>query len=338
MPVTVCVPARNEEQALPVLLEALSTLAVAAERLTVCIYLDGCDDGSRAILDRAAATFPCPLIVAAERTCGDANAGAARRAAMAMGLAVLADGEGLLFTTDADSRPRPDWVEAGTIALQAADAVAGRIIRLDGAADPGQSRIERYYDRLHRYRRLIDPVPWEARVTHHFTGGANMAIRASVYRALGGFAALHSGEDAALLDDAARAGFRVRRDGAMVVDTSSRRTGRAAHGLASALLALDAGRLPTVAHPHAATWQWQNHAAARGAFTAIHQLDVRADLGERLGLTADHVLGVARDCPNAEAFAMRIVPASPIAAGTVSLAVAEEALAVLEAGWREVAA
>lgn len=320
------------------LLEALSTLVIAAERLTVCVYLDGCDDGSTAILERAAADFPCPLIVATEPTCGDANAGAARRAAMAMGLAVLADREGLLFTTDADSRPRADWIETGAAALQAADAVAGRIIRLDGAADPGQSRIERYYDRLHRYRRLIDPVPWEARSTHHFAGGANMAIRASVYRALGGFAALHSGEDAALLDDAARAGFRVRRDGAMVVDTSSRRTGRAVHGLASALLALDAGRLPTVAHPHAATWQWHNHAAARGAFAAIHEIDVRRGLGERLGLTADHVLGVARDCPNAEAFAMRIVPASPVASGAVSLAVAEEALAELEAGWREVAA
>jgi hypothetical protein len=332
------VPARNEEQALPVLLDALSALAGTAARLTVCLYLDGCDDGSKAMLERAATAFPMPLIIAAEQTCGDANAGAARRAAMAMGLALLAEGDGLLFTTDADSRPRPDWIEAGTAALAAADAVAGRIVRVDGAADPGQSRIERYYDRLHNYRRLVDPVPWEARSTHHFTGGANLAIRASVYRALGGFAALHSGEDAALLDEAARAGYRVRRDAAMVVDTSSRRTGRAVHGLASALLALDAGRLPTVAHPHAAAWQWQGHAAARTAFAAIGQRDVRLALGRRLGLTADHVLGVARDCPNAEAFAMRIVPASPIAPGVVSLAVAEEALAALEAGWREVAA
>lgn len=319
------------------MLDALSAITMV-ERMTVCIHLDGCDDNSEAILRRAAADIAIPLIVATEKTPGDANAGAARRKAMAMGLTVLADGEGLLFTTDADSRPRPDWIKAGLAALHAADAVAGRIMRLGGAADPGQSRIERYYDRLHRFRRLIDPVPWEAHSTHHFTGGANMAIRASAYRAIGGFAALPFGEDATLLDDAARAGFRVRRDAAMVVDTSSRRTGRAPHGLASALSALDTGRLPTVAHPHAAAWQWRAHAAARQAFQRIQWLDVRAELGQRLGLTPDHVLGVARDCPNAEAFAMRIVPASPTASGMVSLAVAEEALAALEAGRSDVAA
>ena len=338
LPIILCVPARDEEQALPAFLAALSALDVAGHDLTVCVYLDGCEDGSEALLRHASQTLPFALRVeGAERRCG-ANAGAARRSAMAMGLAILTGREGVLFTTDADSRPHSEWIGAGVAALQVADAIAGRIVRLDAAADPVQSRIERYYDRLHIYRRLVDPVPWEAADTHHFTGGANMALRASTYRALDGFQPLPSGEDAALLDDAARAGFRVRRDGAMVVETSSRRHGRAVHGLASALRALDNGCLPTVSHPYAAAWQWQGHAAARQAFARIQLRDVRARLGARLGLTADHVLGVARDCPNAEAFAMRIVPASPVHAGAVTLAVAEEALAALEAGMCEAAA
>ena len=165
-----------------------------------------------------------------------------------------------------------------------------------------------------------------------------MALAASVYRAIGGFRALPSGEDAALLDDAARAGFRVRRDAAMVVDTSSRRTGRAPGGLASALLELDGGQPPMVPHPDAASWQWQEHAAARHAFANIQRADVRSSLGNRLNLTADHVLGVARDCPNAEAFAMRIVPSADPPSEVVGLAIAEQALARLEASLSEAAA
>jgi len=46
-------------------------------------------------------------------------------------------------------------------------------------------------------------------------------------------------------------------------------------------------------------------------------------------LTGDHVIGVARDCPNAEAFAMRVVPALPDIPD-VTLVEAEHALATLE--------
>jgi hypothetical protein len=337
-PTIVAIPARNEEQLFPALLEALCALDVQGGRLIVCIYLDSCSDGSETLLRQAAGRLPFELVIASSPTQHAENAGAARRAAMAMALSVLGDAEGLLFTTDADSRPRHDWIRAGYAALVQADAVAGRIVRRNGSADPAQCRIETYYDRLYRYRRLLDPIPWEARDTHHFTGGANMAFRASAYRALGGFPALPSGEDATILDEAARAGLRVRRDAAMVVETSSRRIGRAASGLASTLLALDSGLPPHVAHPGGAAWQWQAHAAARAAFATIGSPDVRKSLAARLDLTADHVLGVARDCPNAEAFAIRIVPAAPAGFGVVSLAAAEEALSALETGASEIAA
>ena len=56
---------------------------------------------------------------------------------------------------------------------------------------------------------------------------------------------------------------------------------------------------------------------------------VAARFGDRIGLTGDHVIGVARDCPNAEAFAMRVVPALPDIPD-VTLAAAEQALATLE--------
>lgn len=338
LPAIVCVPARDEEDALPTLLKALRELAVAPAGLAVCIHLDGCSDGSALLLERAAPALPFRLVVESGRASDEANAGTARRAAMAMGLRLLGDRDGLLFTTDADSAPHRDWIAAGRRALALADVAAGRIVRADAARDPEQSRIEHYYDRLHRYRRMIDPVAWEARDTHHFSGGANLAARASAYRAIGGFRPLAAGEDATLLDDAARAGLRVRRDAAMVVETSSRRSGRVAGGLAGTLRALDAGRQAGVAHPRGAAWQWRAQAAARDSFAVINDAGVRGGLGKRLALSADHVLGVARDCPNAEAFAMRIVPAAPVDRQTVTLTEAEDILTKLENEWCEIAA
>ena len=74
------------------------------------------------------------------------------------------------------------------------------------------------------------------------------------------------------------------------------------------------------------------HARARLAH-AEGGLDRIADA---IGLTADHVLGVARDCANAEAFAMRLVPVPPEGMRSVPLPVAERELARLS-GLREAA-
>lgn len=334
-PAILCIPVRDEAAALPALLAALARLDGRA-RLDLCFYLDGCSDRSESVL--RAATGRHRLHIVAGPRAADANAGRARRAAMAIGLALPHAADALLFTTDADSLPAPDWIAAGAAALRHADVVAGLIVRQHGAADRGQSRIEAYYDRLHACRRRLDPVPWEALATHHFSGGANIAIRAACYRAIGGFRPLPSAEDATLLDDAARAGFRVRRDAALVVATSSRRDGRAPQGLAGSLRALDDGVIPQVAHPHDIAWQAAAQAAARRAFATIGDGDCRDVLGAHLGLGADHILGVARDCPNAEAFAMRIVPAPPIRRDPVPLAVAEAILTDLEAQWRMAAA
>ncbi|WP_419808916.1 glycosyltransferase [Sphingomonas sp.] len=316
--VAICVPVRDEAAALPSLLDALAGLDRRGLAVTFCCYLDSCTDASEALL-RAA-----PVRVEVGPMRADANAGRARAAAMAMGLATVGYEAGaLLLSTDADSRPRSDWLQAACAALAVADVAAGRI-ECD-RVDARQVRVERYYDRLHGYRRAVDPVPWEAGGCHH-AGGANLAVRADVYHALGGFLPLPAGEDARLLDDAARAGFRVRHDPAMAVETSARRIGRVPGGLATSLDALAANGLPRVQHPAAAAWQYARHALARAMFARGDW----AAVGQAVGLSADHVLGVARDCPNAEAFAMRIVPAAPDAARLVPLAEAERALAALE--------
>ncbi len=332
----ICVPVRNEEAALPDLLEALRALRIDGVGLTLCLLFDDCIDGSEAIAKQFAPKLPFPILSQAHNGKGAASAGRARRAAMALGQHTIAAApDAVLLTTDADSCPREDWVHAALRALAVADVAAGRIVRMNSERDPAQCRVERYFDCLHAYRRLVDPVPWDAAPGCHFGGGANLAIRADAYRLIGGFKPIASGEDARFLDDASRAGFRVRRDPSMVVTTSSRRVGRVHGGLATALETLASGVSPMVASPSAAIWQYELHAAARKTFAMLNDVSARETFGSMIELSADHILGVGRDCPNAEAFAMRIVPSRQGHDVLISLADAEAMLADFERGsWR----
>lgn len=49
-------------------------------------------------------------------------------------------------------------------------------------------------------------------------------------------------------------------------------------------------------------------------------------LADAIGLTQDHLVGVRRDSPNAEAFAMRVVPVPPGGIRLAGLEVAEAEL------------
>lgn len=306
--IAICVPARDEADRLPQLFDAIDRLDVpAGTAVAVCLLLDGCRDASAAIVDawRSRSRHP---VHPGQTPWAPANAGRARDAAMRLGIAACADDADILLSTDADSTPRSDWLTAMTAALAQADLVVGDVLRR-GAGHPDQDRVERYYARLHALRRRIDPVAWEAPQTHPHRSGANFGLQVRTYRALGGFAALEQGEDARLVDDAARAGLRVRCDAASVVHTSDRRSGRVRGGLATTLRDLDAHGLAgiAVADPADQLWQYRVQSLARGTFADKGWPALKA----AMGLTTDHLLGVARDCPNGEAFAMRVVPVPP---------------------------
>ncbi len=333
--IAVCVPVRDERVLLPRLLMALSAQDLRGlPAVTLCLLFDGCTDGSESVTAEHDGRLPFAVVTRQVASGGAPNAGRARRMALALGeraVAGAAAAAAALLTTDADSEPAPDWIAANVAALAMADVVAGRILRRSGRGDAGQDRIEAYYDRLHAMRRDIDPVPWEARPSHHHSGGASLGFRARAYAALGGFEARPAGEDAAIVDAAHRAGLRVRRDAAVRVTTSSRRQGRAEGGLATHLARLDAGTdAGLMAHPFDAAWQYGGHAAARAAYPRIARPGIAARLAEALSLDPRHIRRVAADCADGEAFATRLVPCAPGGERRVTLDEAERALALLE--------
>lgn len=322
--IAVGVPVRNELARLPDLLDALAR-QIGAPAFTLCLFFDNCTDGSVELVRLRAAGLPFPIRTRRGDGRGPPNAGLARGRAMA--LAAAAAPNGILLTTDGDGEPAPDWIAANLASLVVADLVAGRILRGAGLPCPQQDRMEAYYDRLHDLRRALDPVAWEGQPTHHWTSGASLAMHAATYRALGGFAPLANGEDAALCDAAARASFRVRRDAGVVVSTSARRQGRAAGGFAAALAAFDAAdRLPAITHPEDEAWRFRMHAEARPR----HGSGDYTRLAHRLGIPLAEVARVAAGCRGGEGFAARIVGTPPGGARTVRLDHAERLLSILE--------
>lgn len=302
--IAIAVPVRNEADRLPRLLAALAEQKEAPP-FALCLFFDDCTDRSEAIVEALAPSLPFAIVSDGSADGASANAGRARRAACAVALVTVPDG--VLLTTDADSAPAPTWIAANLAGLRHADLVAG-LIRREGEVSPWQDAVEDYYGRLHHLRRTCDPVPWEAPKTHHWTSGASLAMTTPVYSALGGFAPIASGEDAALGDAASRAGWRVRRDAAATVRTSSRRDGRAEHGFAAALAALDGSAPPPlVSHPDDEAWRFRLQAAARQRHGSG---DYRA-LAGMLDLPLAEVEQVAGECRNGEAFAARIVGAPP---------------------------
>lgn len=329
-PIAIAIPVRDEAEQLPALLHALAA-QVGAPAFTLCLHFDNCADDSAGVVAAMAPTMPFPIRTGQRHGGLFPNAGQARREAMA--LAAAGAPGGVVMTTDADGQPAPDWIAANLAGLREADLVAGRIVRGTGPASAARDRVETYLDQLHATRRLIDPVPWEGAPSHHWTSGASLALRAADYLALGGFAPVPHGEDAALGDTAARAGWRVRRDAAVVVRTSARRHGRASHGFAATLAALDAGHVPMVHHPDDEQWRYRHHAAAR----RLHGSGRYRDLAAALGLAEREVALVADDCANGEAFAARIVGAPPGGMRLVTLPHAELLLAAATPALEDVA-
>ncbi|VVT14877.1 conserved hypothetical protein [Sphingomonas sp. EC-HK361] len=302
---------RNEQDSLPALIDVLANQARALDCHVIgCFYLDSCTDDSAVILENARARAPFEIRMAQGSSAFVPNAGRARRLAFYLGLAALDHApDAVLLTTDADSLPAADWLHANLDALGHAEIVAGEIRQSDTGFSHHHARVERYFNRLHQLNRAVDPVPWEAPATHHYAGGASLAMTASTYAILGGFQDHPRGEDALLIETAAWHGLRVRRDARVGVVTSTRRVGRVDLGFAAHLRGLDETESTDeimVADPRVAIAQYRRHAYARQIFRGADE-EALTTFAADLGLSTRAVHDVHDASPNAEAFAMRVV-------------------------------
>lgn len=214
------VPAHNEETLLPT---CLTALCAAARQVSVPVYVlvaaDCCTDRTAVVAQDCGAL----VVQVAAR-----NVGAARRAGMTelQNLTASVDPASVwLATTDADTVVPPDWLSRQVCyANDGWDVVLGTVTVADWSEHPPHV-----------------PAAYAAHYDSDagsYIHGANIGIRASAYLAAGGFRALATAEDHALLAAVSQAGCPVLRAADLTVETSARRQARAPRGFSHLLRTL----------------------------------------------------------------------------------------------------
>ena len=248
----VAIPVRDEASRLPACLNALAAQKDGLGRpfpygfFGVVIFANNCRDGSADLARSLADRLPLTLrIVEASPPSREAHAGNARRAAMDLAGTWLAEngtGEGVILTTDADSRVSPHWIVNNLAAIDAgADAVLGRIVldeegELLPQALHRRGRLESAYeDLLTELSTLLDPLDHNPWPNHATISGASLAITRKMYLQVGGLPRVPLGEDKALVAELSRHDAKLRFCPDIQVVTSGRLDGRAPGGVADTL-------------------------------------------------------------------------------------------------------
>lgn len=250
----VVVPVRNEEERLAGLIEALAGQRdlpgnpFAPASYEVLLLLNNCTDGTAEVaralqrshpglhLHFAEIAFPSP----------DAHVGKARQAlfdAAIQRFQFLRRPQGLILTTDADTRPSFDWIARNEAEIgRGVDAIGGRILLEPDelAALPAGVRslflLDIGYRRaLEEMHSLYAPEAHDPFPRHHQNFGGSLAVTAEAYRRAGGMPLRRSREDVALSHAVVRSGGLLRHSPTVRVYTSARMVGRAECGLADAL-------------------------------------------------------------------------------------------------------
>jgi GT2 family glycosyltransferase len=233
--VAIVLPARDEAPSIPgclhAILRSLRQLPASVER-TVVLIADRCTDDTavRARSSAEVVVSHAPLTIGELRDLGC-------RTALSR-LAGHRASEVLLLNTDADSEVDQHWAARHLArARQGGHATTGPA-HLIGPPPGGPGAAA-------RYRRLIETADREAGNVY----GANLAVRADAYTAVGGFGRIATGEDHSLWRRLENAGYRLGQEPGALVRTSARLDGRAPGGLSALLRTLAAGSSPAAGGP-----------------------------------------------------------------------------------------
>ena len=243
-PLSVCVaiPARDEEARIGACFASLAAQTTST-KFAVLVLANNCADATADIVRSfgADAPFDVHLFEAWFKGCA-APAARARRLSVNAAMSVMGP-QGMVLTTDADSRVDPNWVEANLDGLRRADLVCGAIspdIWELGVSFPdrvlqrGASEFTLEQMAVEMEHRL-DPLSWDPWPHHRMETAASLAISTEWLLRVGGVPEVEPGEDRALVNIVRRMGGRVRHAPDAKVVTSCRLDGRARGGWADDL-------------------------------------------------------------------------------------------------------
>jgi glycosyltransferase involved in cell wall biosynthesis len=239
----IAIPARDEAERLGACLAALARQRnMVRTDGVIVVFANNCTDDTPAIARAGERTWPVTVIEHASPA-GIGSAGEARSAAMRYARQLVRD-DGILLTTDADAIADNDWIAQiqHCFADPRIDLVAGKVSgdweemkhHPQAALDIGALEF-RYCNLLAQVEPLLDPLPHDPAPRHAQQCGANLAIRAAMFDAIGGVPAIPVGEDRALVEAVFARDGGIRHANAPHVTASARIDGRADGGMATAL-------------------------------------------------------------------------------------------------------
>ncbi|CAN5135333.1 glycosyltransferase [soil metagenome] len=292
----VAVPALNEARRIGRCLEALAGQRGRGDApLNAChhvvVFANNCTDETADVARRFGSFV---TVVEAKLEGAEANAGTARRRAMdlAASMTEMAPG-GVVFTTDADSRPRPDWLAQTLASIEGgAQAVAGAVDFDEAEPPPAFSSYRadeaRYAGLQAELTARLDPEPHNPWPNHLWAWGANLCVTVAAYRRVGGLPEHPLAEDRAFVERLKAFDVPVRHSLEARVWTSARRDGRAPGGLASLIddhLGADVEPCDAALEPVSLVWR---RARAKAAYRRHHAQGADGTgLARRLAVTPE---------------------------------------------------
>ena len=250
----VVVPAKNEQDVLPRLIAALADqrswqgVPLPPSSYEVILLLNNCTDRTAEVARQLQALYPPLQLHFAEIDFSpeEAHVGRARQALFDFAFTrflKLGRPEGLILTTDADSRPAADWIAQNQAEIAAgAAAVGGRILLEPQDLHSLPTAVRRFVLLDIAYRRALEelrclyaPDAFDPFPRHHQHFGGSLAIEAAAYGQAGGMPLRDTNEDVAMYRALVEANIPFRHSYRARVWTSARMMGRAHGGLADAL-------------------------------------------------------------------------------------------------------
>lgn len=245
----VIIPAKNEGKGIVETLESIINQRIQNNKLfdsscfELLILCHNCIDNTYEVCLEFALTNPQTLmhILVLNSKVAD-NVGAARRVLMNIASERLANPDGLIISTDADTIPDNMWLYNLEKYLEQEVSLICGFINADLKNLEGQART--YLAAKNEYLLLKSKLeanifpnlndPWPR---HNYHWGSNMAIKRQVYEAIGGIRPLHYLEDVNLYTKVVSEGYAVRHCMKTKVTTSTRLDFRCDEGFGEELLA-----------------------------------------------------------------------------------------------------
>jgi glycosyltransferase involved in cell wall biosynthesis len=234
----VVIPARDEAPSIAGCLHALAAQRdMPAGSYEVIVILDGCRDNTLGVIQETARLYERLAVHTVVRV-RPQGVGRARRLGMDIAcrrLLGLERPDGLIASSDADTRVSEDWLCTQLALSRSGAAAIGGLIELDpaerDALDP-HALAMRARSTERRLALAVQQTGGAAPVEHPHFSGASLALTAAAYERCGGLPVRAALEDEALADALTRQGIAIHRPRHVRVRTSARTDGRAPRGLA----------------------------------------------------------------------------------------------------------